>query len=274
MLPFLSYRLKARKGLTIILYHAVAPKIFRRHLRFLKKRYNIIKMFDYLEYRRNGGRLPDYPLVITLDDGHRENYLLLPILRETGVPITIFLCSSIAGTRRHFWFMEHQKRKLLKQLPDSERLRRLEEAGYSERKEFDDYQALSTEEVFELSDVVDFQSHSVTHPILPLCSAAKSRYEIVESRRHLELKFDLNVNGFSFPDGKYTSREIEFVREAGYQYALTLDPGFNSAKTDLFHLRRINIPDWAGVSFLWAKCSGVWHTLKKLIRRRNGYYPL
>jgi len=267
-LPFVIYRYAARRRLTIILYHAIDPELFRRHLQFLKKRYHIIKMSDYLEFRSTGGELPDFPLVITFDDGHRENYSLLPVLRETGVPVTIFLCSALTGTKRHFWFKEYRNFKLLKQLPDAERLRRLEKAGFRDDREYDDSHSLSEEQVAILKEMVDFQSHSMTHPVLPLCSAIKSRREIRQSRRDLEREFGLQVTGFSFPDGLYSEREIEFVREAGYSYALTLEPGFNDATVDLFRLRRISIPDWAGIHFLSVKCSGIWHWMKKFMRKR------
>lgn len=262
-LPLLAYRLRAKKRLTVILYHAVESWLFRRHLEFLRKRYTIISMGDYLDYRRNGGGLPDYPLVITFDDGHLENYNLLPVLRETGVPVTIFLCSNIVGTRRHFWFKERRRFRHLKNVPDKERLLRLRESGFGEDVEYDDYQALSAAMVDELKEVVDFQSHGMTHPVLPQCSGSKAQHEIFHSRRALKRDFSLDINGFAFPDGRYTRREIEFVREAGYDYAMTLDPGLNGKDADLFRLKRISVPDWAGIHYLCVKCSGVWHWIKK-----------
>lgn len=265
-LPFLAYRLRARRRLTIILYHAVEPDLFRRHLEFLQKRYTIIKMSDYLDFRNNGGTLPDFPLVITFDDGHWQNYQLLPVLKETGVPVTVFLCSYIVGTRRHFWFKEYGNFKSLKRLPDDDRLAKLAESGFNDEIEYDDYQALSPEMVRELIGVMDFQSHGMTHPVLPNCPAEKSRREIVESRESLQRDFSLIIRGFSFPDGRYSDREIGFLREAGYHYALTLDPGLNDRDTDLFRLRRISVPDWAGIHYLYVKCSGVWHVLRNIIK--------
>ncbi len=55
----------------------------------------------------------------------------------------------------------------IKQLSDSERLIKLTNIGYSDSREYPDRQALNDQEIAELKSRIDFQSHTVTHPVLP-----------------------------------------------------------------------------------------------------------
>ena len=43
-------------------------------------------------------------MVVTFDDGHIKNHSLLPVFKKYQVPVTIFLCSGIVDTGKHFWF--------------------------------------------------------------------------------------------------------------------------------------------------------------------------
>ncbi len=67
-------------------------------------------------------------------------------------------------------------------------------------------------------------SHSLTHRPLDLLDAHDSRAEIRESKLRLEDALRIPIDGFAFPYGRFGRREIDFVREAGYQYAVTTLP--------------------------------------------------
>ena len=48
---------------------------------------------------------PRPPVLVTFDDGYRDNYeVVLPILLETGVPANFFVSTGYIGTERLFWF--------------------------------------------------------------------------------------------------------------------------------------------------------------------------
>ena len=63
---------------------------------------------------------------------------------------------------------------------------------------------------------------------------------------------------------------MAFAKMGGYICALTLDPGFNSLRTDLYRLRRIAIEERADNTELAVRVSGVWDLLKNLIKREKG----
>jgi peptidoglycan/xylan/chitin deacetylase (PgdA/CDA1 family) len=67
-------------------------------------------------------------------------------------------------------------------------------------------------------------SHSLTHSALDLIDARLSRTEICESKLRLEDLLQIPIRGFAFPYGRFGRREIDFVCEAGYEYAVTTLP--------------------------------------------------
>jgi peptidoglycan/xylan/chitin deacetylase (PgdA/CDA1 family) len=67
-------------------------------------------------------------------------------------------------------------------------------------------------------------SHSLSHRALDLLDAHQSRTEIRDSKLRLEDMLHTPIRGFAFPYGRFGRREIDFVAEAGYAYALTTLP--------------------------------------------------
>jgi len=244
----------------------------------LRKRYNIIPLADYLRARIDGRarKLPPKSLIITVDDGHRSNAQLKSLLQEMEMPVTIFLCSGIVGTHRHFWWLHTRspsEAKACKQMTDAERLELLLSRDYHPEQEYPDRQALSKSEIEELKSLVDFQAHSVSHPILPACADEKAEHEIERCKTDLERLYGLKIEAFAFPNGDCSERDIVIARNAGYRCALTLDTGINDIDVDLFRLRRIPVPDDASVNELLVKTSGFWRRLKWARRLLKRFLP-
>ena len=274
LLPFVLRELYLRKKVTIIVYHAPSAQVFDTHLGFLKRIYNIVPLSAYVEARQKGdfSKIPPKALIITLDDGHRSNYTLKAVLEKHAIPVTIFLCSGLIGTRRRFWFLHEETTAIVQQLktvPDDERLAILRETSFEETKEFDERQALSVSELRELQSKVDFQSHTVFHPILTICSSERAEAEIAKSRMDLQKMLGNEVYALAYPNGTYSERELRLAEKAGYKCALSLDRGFNTERTPLFKLRRICIPDDAGRHELLVKASGLWGGIRAVLERRN-----
>jgi poly-beta-1,6-N-acetyl-D-glucosamine N-deacetylase len=271
LVPFLFRELLQRRSVTFITYHAPTPEVFDAHLAVLKRLYHIVALSDYVAARERGAssRLPSKALVITLDDGHRSNHALKAVIRTHQVPVTIFLCSGIVGTSRRFWFQHPAGMaavQRLKGVDDTERLRTMKDYGFEETREFDDRQALSDSEIDDLRDCVDFQSHTVFHPILPRCQDDRAWFEIEKSRHELHRRLATDIYAFAYPNGSYSDRDVEFVKAAGYRCALTLDRGRNSDTTSLFRLHRVCVPDEAGRHELLVKVSGVWGAIAPALR--------
>ena len=277
--PFLLRNLLQRDRITVLCYHDPTPEVFARHIAVLCRRYNVISLQDFLDARRMArvDQLPRKALIVTFDDGHKGNRRLLPILREQRIPATIFLCSAIVGTNRHYWWSacsDNRTVERMKRVGDDERMALLAEKGFDERTEWQDRQSLSWPEVDELGEIVDFQAHGRFHPVLPRCGLERARDEIAGGKAELETRCGRAVYAFAYPNGDYCDRDVELVRDAGYACAFTIDGGYNNLTTDVFRLKRMRVDDAADVSELIVKASGLWSLVEKLRGRLDGVrYP-
>jgi peptidoglycan/xylan/chitin deacetylase (PgdA/CDA1 family) len=275
-IPFLLRELFQRRKVTILCYHDPDPRTAAAHFRLLARHYTIISLREYIDRckGRNGAPLPPKALVVTLDDGHRDNFKLKELLEVNGFPVTIFLCSAIVGTNRRFWWrtgIGQEEVRTLKALPDDQRVARLAAHGFDELQEYSERQALSAEELSALTPRIDFQAHTRLHPILPRCSHERAVDEIAGSRRELKERFGLNIYAMAYPNGDYSGRDVEIARAAGYECALTLDAGFNTLETDLFRLRRVAMYDKADPNELIVKASGFWEFVHQAFATNTGH---
>ena len=83
---------------------------------------------------------------------------------------------------------------------------------------------------------IDFQSHSVTHPILPMCDDNKALYEIKQSKIFLEQEYGFCISSFAYPNGDFTSREKKILKKSGYLCGVSGIHGYNK-KNDDFRLQ-------------------------------------
>ncbi len=272
-LPWLIRHTVARRNVTIILYHDPSPEVFEAHMEYLSRRYHFVGMNDLADAIESGdwSRLPRRSLVVTFDDGHRNNYRLLPIFRRYGVRPTIYLVSRVIGTDRHYWFQHDGVHSWsLMRLTNARRLRALEEQfDFTPTREYPgDRHALSIAEIEEMKDAVDFQPHTCFHPVLPSCEEDESRREIIESKNDLDKLLGRPCRSFSYPNGDYGEREIRIAREAGFACARTIDVGWNGPGCDPFRLRITGVTDDASINILASQLSGV--TMYFRYRRRGG----
>ena len=217
-------------------------------------------------YNKDWSDIPPKSLVITIDDGYRNNYKLLEIFKSYNVCPAIYLCSHIVNTNRKFWFRAgfHNFQKL-KRYDNNHRLKILrDKIGYEPQKEFSERQALNIVELREMLPYVDFQSHSKFHPILTTWINKECKGEIEESKNHLGKLLNKEVEHFSYPNGDYTNREIEYVKNCGYKSARTLDIGYNDINSDPYRLKAMGVEDDASISILCAQVSGFFGYLRYL----------
>lgn len=106
--------------LTVLTYHRVThpmsaarvddgvvdarPEAFEEQIAFVKRYCNVIG-YDELVRFRHGGTLPPNPVLVTFDDGYRDNHdVVLPILVRHRVPAIFFVATRYIEERRLFWW--------------------------------------------------------------------------------------------------------------------------------------------------------------------------
>ncbi len=104
------------QSLVILNYHCATGGDLRRHLLYLRRHYRILHLEAALEelytprkddLRKNARRTP---LVLTFDDGYRDNYNHgFALARELEVPFTIFLIPGYIESGDYFWWRQHKR---------------------------------------------------------------------------------------------------------------------------------------------------------------------
>lgn len=117
--PFLKIayrRVVSHSRIFILMYHrvdyqtaplfeiVVPPPIFEKQINFLRQHYEIIDFSDLKEIR-NRRTIERDLVVLTFDDGYRDNYThAFPVLRKYDVPATVFLATGYIGTDKLLWY--------------------------------------------------------------------------------------------------------------------------------------------------------------------------
>lgn len=253
-IPILIREWVCRHRVAILLYHDPKPAIFLKHIAYLSRHYTIISLDTLVAavHRQDFSEVPPKSVVITIDDGHAGNIALLPTFKQYRIYPTLYVCTQIIDTHRHFWFkvdgQSKAEKQRLKSLPNAERLVHLKEmADFEPEKIYPDRQALNISEMKEMAESADFQPHTRFHPILPRSTEKECKQEILESKTDLETLLGIECSHFSYPNGDYTEREIEIVKAGGFRSARTTDIGWNTLETPPYQLKAIPITDDAGL---------------------------
>ncbi len=131
-------------GALVLLYHRVAdvdcdpqllcvsPKHFREHLEILRRCYRPCALPQCVEDVLDGD-VPAGGAAITFDDGYADNLTAAaPLLREQGVPATVFIATRDTGRDEEFWWDDLER--IILQTPSLPR--RLELAASGVRHEW------------------------------------------------------------------------------------------------------------------------------------------
>jgi peptidoglycan/xylan/chitin deacetylase (PgdA/CDA1 family) len=125
----------ASAGLRILAYHRVLdgdprsfpfdeelisadPDTFHRQMLFVSRNFDVITFGDLRRCELEGRPWPRRALIITFDDGYKDNYVhAFPVLKQLGLSATIFLTTGHIGRSKLFWWdriaycFKHTKRQ-------------------------------------------------------------------------------------------------------------------------------------------------------------------
>ena len=209
---------KSVEGLSVLMYHKVgAPpeptqlrklwvstEAFESQIVFLKRNgYTPVRFSDLERSARTGTPLPEKPVLITFDDGYRNNFLeAFPVLQRHGVPAGVFVVYETIG-RHNAW---HD--------PGSEPW----------------VDMLRKEDMREMADsgLIEFGSHTMRHRNLGQAPLDEARWELEESKARLEELLGHEVPFFAYPYGG--GAEDPAVREAALKAGYRFDFGIRQAK--------------------------------------------
>ena len=117
----MSVRRATSPWITVLTYHRVAPleaaemldegvvdvtpEQLEGQLTFVRRWFGVVSLDQLSAYARGCGSLPPNPVLVTFDDGYRDNHdVALPILLRHGVRATFFVATDYVEERRIFWW--------------------------------------------------------------------------------------------------------------------------------------------------------------------------
>ena len=184
----------------------VSETQFRGQLVYLRGRgYQTVHLAELVNHLTTGAPLPEKPIVITFDDGYRDNYeVALPALQEYGFVATFFLVTApIDEGSPEFMTWEQVKA--------------MHQAG------------------------MEFGSHSYTHPDLRGKSEDYLVWQLVGSKEAIEERIGEPVRFLAYPSGAYDEQVIAVAKSAGFWGAVAVDFGCRQALDRLFTLSRVRV---------------------------------
>lgn len=268
------------RRLTVLAYHRVAdpdapafvgfrgnvsatPPEFAEQLRWAAERFSVVTLGDVAD-AAGGHPLPRRPLLITFDDGYRDNYEVAgPILARHGLTATVLLATDLVGNRRPPWWdlaawcfgaavraeaelplLGHQEWsdphrqsvawiRAAKRLPDAEMRRAVDHLPDALGVAADDEPfrrlMLDWEQVAAMAaGEWTIGAHTRSHPILTRVRPDRVAEEVVGSRDRVAEAVGSPPRAFAYPNGlsaDFDSGVRAAVADAGFEVAFTLLPG-------------------------------------------------
>ena len=83
----------------------ITVSMFEAHLMYLNKYYQFVSLRQAVDYLETGRKFPCNSIVLTFDDGYRDNYTnAFPLLKKYKIPATIFLSVDNINKNRTLWY--------------------------------------------------------------------------------------------------------------------------------------------------------------------------
>lgn len=213
----------------ILMYHVVGtappgapfPSLYVRRADFAGQLawlrahgFHAVSLHRVYDYWRRGYALPPRPVVLTFDDGYREDFTnVRPLLAQRHWPGVLNLAV----------------RNLLDGKLTVRQIQLMIRQGW------------------------EVDAHTINHLDLTTLGAAALRHEVAGSRQWIRRRFHVPVDFFCYPSGRYDARVLAAVRSAGFLGATIEGFGAASPRDGLLTLPRIRVDGSDGVSGLAAK---------------------
>ncbi len=202
----------------ILYYHGVTAsqqERFRRQLAWLRTRRSLVPLSTVLQHVQEAA-------AITFDDGFENvRQFALPVLRELGIPATVFAVAGQLG-RTPQWDLPHDHADAKERLMTADAIAKL------------------------CGDQIQIESHTRTHPRLSALSSSDALNELTCSRAALQSICGTPVRYVSMPYGDWSLEVLDCARKAGYERVFTSDPIPVAPSADSYAVGRtaVSPDDW------------------------------
>lgn len=180
----------------------VSPEVLDQQLAYIiSAGYTPMTIHGLVEAQK-AGTLPAKPILITFDDGWKDQYTdALPLLIKHNIPATFYIFTD-AVNAKHF---------------------------------------LTWDDVFAIDKAgMEIACHSVTHPMLTKLDPVQAFKEMQQCRTILEKKLGKSITDFAYPYGDYNHEIVTLTRDAGYDTGRTSNKSKYNSLSDLFTINALD----------------------------------
>ena len=303
----------------ILMYHRVLPKDkidqdydlglavtksdFENQIKFLKSKYNIVSMDEFID-KLESRKKNEFFITITFDDGYKDNLTYaFPVLKENNVPATIYVTTRFLSENVWIWWYELKKtidektslsfryknkkiffelsnikqknntfkylRKFFLNIRIEEQLKLLEIISQNKIRQNYSRLFLNSNDIRLLNNdpLITIGSHSHNHSNLKILKMDEAISEIKNSIEILEKIINKKIKHFAYPYGgknEANSREYEITKNLKLNSAVTTNIyPVNSNK--LFSLPRIYVGKNANEKVIRSHLTGFYNFVSKFI---------
>jgi peptidoglycan/xylan/chitin deacetylase (PgdA/CDA1 family) len=261
--------LNSKRILSLYL-HKPEKAEFEWCIRWLKKKgFRFISLDDLERIKRAEMPFPKGAVLLTVDDGWQSNVSnIVEVAIRQQVPVTIFVATSPVEEGVYWWSYVQQANQQgltpyskmeLKKMPEQKRLGVLQEIKKLVSPGRD---AMTVDEVKTISayPYITIGAHTHTHPILINCNQKQVYEELKISRQKLEGWTGKQVDYFAFPNGDYSKREVQILKDLNYRLAFSSDPCFLTPESlkNSYTLPRFGFREGASVAENICRMMGIW----------------
>lgn len=268
-----------KEGMILSIFFHDPPKhLFIACVKWLQRKgFHFISIKDLQKFASDEITLPEGAVLLSVDDGWRNNLdNIIDVVNDMQIPISLFITTDPVEHGGGYWWSYVSKAKklgisqwdvdALKKQNNDYRIKMLDAIRASI---FLEREAMTKEELISIatSKYITIGSHTLSHPILPMCRDDIAEYEITESKNVLQQWLRREVSSFSYPNGDYSAREVELIRKAQFQIAFTGSPGYltKDSLRDIYEVPRFEILESASFTENICRMTGVWFMRKRIL---------
>lgn len=264
-----------------ICLHNPSKKEFEQCIRWFKKYdFHFLSVPELEKIIQYNLPFPKGGVVITLDDGwqlNEEN--VIEVANAYRVPVSIFISTEPVEEGAYWWlYVSKAKQVGVKHVPAKEALKKCPNENrllkINEIKELVSVEraAMTIEQIKRAAEspMVTLGVHTHTHPILINCSDEQVFHELKVSKQKLEDWIGKEVRYFAYPNGDYSSREINALKSLNYGLAFSTNQQYlvPASLKNKFELPRFMFLEGASFAENICRMIGVWKPVTKPFNRK------
>ena len=253
-----------------IYFHNPEKALFEFCVTWLRENgFSFLTVDDIVSIANKEAPFPKGGVLLTVDDGWESNEKnVIAVAENQKVPITIFVTTGAIEGGNYWWsyFAKAIKEKIsfmsiedLKKVPNKEReelLKILKNKISIEKQALD----LGQLRKASTSKYIKISAHTVNHPILINCEDNEAFQEIETSKAQIEDWLNIHVDSFAYPNGDYSNREIEYLKQLGFSSAYTTEPNYLTQERlqKIYQLPRFCVFENISKAEAICRMTGVW----------------